>query len=203
MLAATWRITSAASACCAYGALRSGLVEHSYTIEYLMYDAITVAAGSSQNKKTASARSDGRQGGRRPGLQAQRRALAAACRRRGWQPLERAARSATERARPGSTPLLATEQAEDTTLAASTLARPEQALLELAALVTSAQRQGWALTALHCSPEAPPTDQELAAVQATSPPATSSRSPNGRGRRSPAPAPAASASAARRRCPRT
>ena len=132
-----------------------------------MYDAITVAAGSSQNKKTASARSDGRQGGRRPGLQAQRRALAAACRRRGWQPLERPARSAKERARPGSTPPLATEQAEDTTLAASTLARPDQALLELAALVTSAQRQGWALTALHCTPETTPTDQELAAVQAT------------------------------------
>jgi DNA invertase Pin-like site-specific DNA recombinase len=86
-------------------------------------------------------------------LEAQRQAIAAACRRRGWQlgeRVEHACRSATEVNRPGvEEPLPA--RAEARALVASKQVRLSQALLELATLIATAQQQGWALVALDCA----------------------------------------------------
>ena len=96
-------------------------------------------------------RSDGR-----AGLEAQRRALAAACKRQGWQLLEvsEAGRSAKGVRRPGLAEVLRLlERADVRALVALKPARGSQVLLDLARLLASAQRQGWALVALDCAPE--------------------------------------------------
>jgi DNA invertase Pin-like site-specific DNA recombinase len=85
----------------------------------------------------------------------ERQALAAACRRRGWQLLEpgdEAGVAAGERNRPGlKQALRLLESGETNALVVAKRARLDQALLELAALLASAQRQGWALVALDCA----------------------------------------------------
>jgi len=92
---------------------------------------------------------------RRPGLEAQRRALAATCRRRGWQLVEVVAEagcSAEERTRPGMKEARRVlERAEAKALVARKLDTPSRSLLELARLMASAQRQGFALVALDCA----------------------------------------------------
>lgn len=91
------------------------------------------------------------------GLEAQRRALAAECKRRGWQlveVLEEAGFQAEELERPGlQETLRVLEGAEATALLASKLDRPSRLLLDLACLIASAQKQGWALVALDCGLE--------------------------------------------------
>ena len=98
-----------------------------------------------------------RQPERRAGRE--RQALAAACRKRGWQPLEpgdQAGLAAQERNRPGrERALRLLESGAANALVAAKRERLAQALLELAALLASAQRQGWALVALDCA--GPPT----------------------------------------------
>ncbi len=99
-------------------------------------------------------RSDG-QSDSRAGLEAQRRAIAAACERRGWQPLELAedaGLSAKDVSRPGIAEVLRVlERGDEQALVATKQVRLSQALLELAALIATAQKQGWALVALDCA----------------------------------------------------
>jgi DNA invertase Pin-like site-specific DNA recombinase len=96
---------------------------------------------------------------RRPerGAGRERRALAAACRRRGWRPLELvddAALAAHDRNRPGvEQALRVLERGEANALVAARRERLSRALGELAALPARAQEQGWALVALDCAGE--------------------------------------------------
>jgi DNA invertase Pin-like site-specific DNA recombinase len=96
-----------------------------------------------------------RQPERRAGRE--RQALAAACRARGWRPLELvedAALAAHERSRPGvGQALRVLESGEANALVVAKRERLSQALGELAALLASAQQQGWALVALDCALE--------------------------------------------------
>ncbi len=103
-----------------------------------------------------------RQRASRVGLAAQRRALAASCRRHGWQPLEPAA--AADRAE--AQRLHATTAG--TALLAAKRERLAQALPQLASLLASARQQGWALVALDSTtdtvaPAAEPSVNLLAA----------------------------------------
>jgi len=106
--------------------------------------------------------SGGQQHGRPSRLGAQRRALAAACRRRGWQLPEvgGAGRSAKDGKRSASDQPV--DRADDTTLLASKQERLDRALLELAALLASARKQGWALTALDCTVKTTPVGEAIA-----------------------------------------
>ena len=92
---------------------------------------------------------------RRASLEAQRRALAATCKRRGWQLLElgeEAGFSAEELERPGiQEALRVLESGDAMALVARKLDRPSRLLLDLACLLASAQKQGWALVALDCA----------------------------------------------------
>jgi DNA invertase Pin-like site-specific DNA recombinase len=98
-----------------------------------------------QVSRVAQASSEGQ--GASAGRQAQRRALAAACRRRGWQPRARA---------------------EGTALVASKRERLASALPELVALLASAQKQGWTLVALECTLSPPePAGEASASLLAT------------------------------------
>ncbi len=94
-----------------------------------------------------------RQPARRAGRE--RQALAAACRRRGWRVLESVDEvdlAAKERNAPAlEQALRLLERGEANALVAAKRERPEQALPELAALLASAQEQGWALIALECA----------------------------------------------------
>jgi DNA invertase Pin-like site-specific DNA recombinase len=94
------------------------------------------------------------QHGSRAGLEAQRRAIAAACGRRGWRLVEageEAGLSAEDLQRPGieETPRLLAP-AEGKTLVAAKRGRLARSLRDLTALIATAQQQGWALLALDC-----------------------------------------------------
>ena len=148
-------------------------------------------------------------GERRPerGAGLERQALAAACRRRGWRPLELvadAALAAHERNRPGvEQALRVLERGEANALVAAKRERLSQALGELAALLASAQQQGWALVALDCALETTtPAAEASASVLATFA-HCERRSISERTRAALALARRASGSAGRRRCPRT
>jgi DNA invertase Pin-like site-specific DNA recombinase len=99
----------------------------------------------------------GEQPERRAGLEAQRRALAAACTRRGWQlveVVEEVGFSAEELERPGIQELQGVlESAEAKALVARKPDRASRLLLDLACLRASAQTQGFALVALDCALE--------------------------------------------------
>jgi DNA invertase Pin-like site-specific DNA recombinase len=122
--------------------------------------------GPSDEAGSRSGQPSGEGGARRPGLEPQRRALAAACRRSGWQlvkPLEGASRK-----RPGSAqPLRVLARAKGNALVAAKRDRPAQALLDLARLLASAQKQGWALIALDCALEPTPAAEPIANVLAS------------------------------------
>ena len=104
---------------------------------------------------------------RRAGLEAQRRALAAECRRRGWQLLEdgeESGFSAEELERPGIAEALAVLASGDAqALVARKRDRPARSLLDLACLMASAHKRGWALVALECTLEtrAPAADSPV------------------------------------------
>ena len=106
------------------------------------------------------------------GLEGQRRAIAAACRRGGWQLLELvedAHRSANDRRRPGIVEALRVlESAEANALVAWKQAGLSRSLLELASLIATAQKQGWALVALDCTLETTrPAGEAIANLLAT------------------------------------
>jgi len=110
-----------------------------------------------------------RQPARRAGRE--RQALAAACRRRGWRVLESVDEvdlAAKERNAPAlEQALRLLESGEANALVAAKRERPEQALLELAALLASAQRQGFALIALECAAQATPAASASTSVLAS------------------------------------
>jgi DNA invertase Pin-like site-specific DNA recombinase len=89
---------------------------------------------------------------RRASLEAQRRELAAKCKRRGWQlleVLEEAGFSAEDLKRPGiQEALRVLEMGDAQALVARKLDRPARSLRDLACLLASAQQRGWALVAL-------------------------------------------------------
>ena len=88
-------------------------------------------------------------------LEAQRRAIAATCTRRGWQlieVLEEAGFAAEELKRPDMQEALRVVASGDgKALVARKLDRPSRVLLDLACLLASAQKRGWALVALDCA----------------------------------------------------
>ena len=104
------------------------------------------------------------------GLEAQRHAIAATCRRHGWLPLERleqAGPRANGRTRPGvQEALRALAHPDPKALVATKQDTLPQLLLDLAALIASAQTQGWALVALDCAPQPtrPAADPNLLAT---------------------------------------
>jgi DNA invertase Pin-like site-specific DNA recombinase len=76
--------------------------------------------------------------------EAQRRALEAECRRRGWRLVEVAEEAGFS---------AEDERGDTQALVAGKLDRPSRSLLELARLLASAQKQGFALVALECAAE--------------------------------------------------
>ena len=91
------------------------------------------------------------------GLEAQRRALAAECKRRGWRLLEvveDAGLSAEDLKGPGIKEALRLLETGDLkALVVAKLDRLCRSLLDISALIASAQKQGWALVALDCADE--------------------------------------------------
>src|SRR5712691_3075185 len=110
-------------------------------------------------------RREGQRAGR-AGPGGQRRAIAAACKRRGWQLLELvedAGRSANDRKRPGiEQALRMLETGDPKALVAAKQDRLSRSLLDLASLIATAQTQGWALVALDCTLETPPAGEPIA-----------------------------------------
>jgi DNA invertase Pin-like site-specific DNA recombinase len=94
---------------------------------------------------------------RQPEQRAALEALAGECRRRGWQLIEVGAEagfSAEELERPGIKEALAVRASDEAkALVAGKRDRPPRVLIDLACLLASAQRQGWALVALDCAAE--------------------------------------------------
>jgi site-specific DNA recombinase len=92
---------------------------------------------------------------RRASLEAQRRGIAAECTRRGWQLLEvgeETGFSAEELERPGMQEALRVlESGDGKALVARKRDSPARSLLDLACLMASAHKRGWALVALDCS----------------------------------------------------
>jgi DNA invertase Pin-like site-specific DNA recombinase len=112
-----------------------------------------------------------RQSSARAGLEAQRGAIAAACKRHGWQLLElvdEVDRSAEDVNRPGiAEPLRVLESGDKQALVAAKRDRLSRVLLDLVGLVATAQQQGWALVALDCAVEPTPTQEANANLLAT------------------------------------
>ena len=104
------------------------------------------------------------------GLEAQRQAIAAACRRHGWlplEPLEQSGSSAAKRTRPGLEQELRTLEPSDAkALVAAKQDTLPRLLLDLAALLAAAHTQGWALVALDSAPHParPAADPNLVAA---------------------------------------
>jgi DNA invertase Pin-like site-specific DNA recombinase len=119
---------------------------------------LSAGSGAEEGHAAIQVRGVSQAAGRDRGdLEAQRQAIAAACRRHGWQPLERLQEGgpwANERTRPGLAEALRTLALSDATpLVAAKQATLPELLLDLAALLAAAQTQGWALGALDCAPD--------------------------------------------------
>src|SRR3954464_15324554 len=89
------------------------------------------------------------------GMEAQRRAIEAECRRRGWElveTLEDCGYSAKDLRRPGVKEAFRTlEVGEANALVVAKLDRLSRSMIDFTALMAKAQRQGWALVALDCA----------------------------------------------------
>jgi DNA invertase Pin-like site-specific DNA recombinase len=106
------------------------------------------------------------------GLEAQRRAIVAECRRRGWElveTIEDAGYSAKDLRRPGvQEALRALEAGEARALVVAKLDRLSRSMLDFAALMATAQKQNWALVALDCAVDtSTPAGEAMAHVLAT------------------------------------
>jgi DNA invertase Pin-like site-specific DNA recombinase len=106
------------------------------------------------------------------GLEAQRRAIAAECKRRGWQlveVIEDAGFSAKDLKRPGiQAALQALEGGDAKALVAAKLDRLSRSMIDFTALMATAQKQGWALVALDCAVDTTtPAGEAMANVLAT------------------------------------
>jgi DNA invertase Pin-like site-specific DNA recombinase len=108
---------------------------------------------------------------RRASLEARRRALAAECKRRGWQLVEvseEASFSAEELERSGireALPVLTSADAQ--ALLARKLESSARVLLELAYLLASAQKRGFALVSLDCADTTTPAGEAAVNVLAS------------------------------------
>src|SRR5262249_7300448 len=89
------------------------------------------------------------------GLEGQRRAIKAECKRRSWQlveVIEDAGFSAKDLKRPGIRAALQVLGAgEAKALVAAKLDRLSRSMIDFTALMATAQKQGWALVALDCA----------------------------------------------------
>jgi DNA invertase Pin-like site-specific DNA recombinase len=106
------------------------------------------------------------------GLEAQRRAIAAECKRRGWQlvdVIEDAGFSAKDLKRPGIKAALDVLEAGDPkALVAAKLDRLSRSMIDFTALMATATKQGWALVALDCAVDTTtPAGEAMAHVLAT------------------------------------
>ena len=106
------------------------------------------------------------------GLEAQRHAIVAECKRRGWQlveTIEDAGYSAKDLRRPGvQEALRALEAGEANALVVAKLDRLSRSMLDFTALMATAQKQGWALVALDCAVDtSTPSGEAMANVLAT------------------------------------
>src|SRR6266508_5134121 len=106
------------------------------------------------------------------GLEAQREAIIAECRRRGWQlveVIEDAGYSAKDLKRPGIRAALeALDRGDARALVVAKLDRLSRSMLDFTALMAQAQKQGWALVALDCAVDTTtPAGEAMANVLAT------------------------------------
>jgi DNA invertase Pin-like site-specific DNA recombinase len=106
------------------------------------------------------------------GLEAQRRAIAAECRRRGWELLETIedrGYSAKDMRRPGIREALRVlEGREADALVVAKLDRLSRSMVDFAGLMATAQKQHWALVALDCAVDtSTPAGEAMAHVLAT------------------------------------
>jgi DNA invertase Pin-like site-specific DNA recombinase len=106
------------------------------------------------------------------GLEAQRRAIAAECKRHGWElveTIEDAGYSAKDLKRPGvQEALRALEAGKAKALVVAKLDRLSRSMLDFAALMATAQKQSWALVALDCAVDtSTPAGEAMAHVLAT------------------------------------
>jgi DNA invertase Pin-like site-specific DNA recombinase len=98
-------------------------------------------------------------------LEAQRRPIAAACRRRGWRlvaDVEDVGLSAKELKRPGiqETLRLLEETGEAKALVAANKGQLSRLVADLSTLIQTAHKQGWALVALDCTLDTTKTPRE-------------------------------------------
>jgi DNA invertase Pin-like site-specific DNA recombinase len=108
----------------------------------------------------------------RAGLEAQRSAIEAECSRRGWQIIEvveDAGYSAKDLKRPGVRAALEQlERKRADGLVVAKLDRLSRSMLDFTALMTKAQKEGWALVALDCAVDTTmPAGEAMAHVLAT------------------------------------
>jgi DNA invertase Pin-like site-specific DNA recombinase len=106
------------------------------------------------------------------GLEAQRRAITAECKRRGWrlvEVIEDAGFSAKDLRRPGiKAALEVLEAGEAKALVAAKLDRLSRSMIDFTALMATATKQGWALVALDCAVDTTtPTGEAMANMLAT------------------------------------
>jgi DNA invertase Pin-like site-specific DNA recombinase len=106
------------------------------------------------------------------GLEAQRKAILAECRRRGWtlvEVIEDAGYSAKDLRRPGVKEALETLRRGDANaLVVSKLDRLSRSMLDFSGLMARAQKQNWALVALDCAVDTTtPAGEAMANVMAT------------------------------------
>jgi DNA invertase Pin-like site-specific DNA recombinase len=106
------------------------------------------------------------------GLEAQRRAIAAECKRRDWRlvdVIEDAGFSAKDLKRPGIKAALEVLEAGDAkALVAAKLDRLSRSMIDFTALMATATKQGWALVALDCAVDTTtPAGEAMAHVLAT------------------------------------
>ena len=105
------------------------------------------------------------------GLQAQREALVAECRRRGWHLVGVIADegySAKDMRRPGvQEAIRALEAGEASALVVSRLDRLSRSMVDFSSLMARAQKRGWALVALDCVDMSSPSGELMGHVLAT------------------------------------
>jgi DNA invertase Pin-like site-specific DNA recombinase len=106
------------------------------------------------------------------GLEAQRAAIVAECKRRGWQlveVVEDVGYSAKDLRRPGiKAALEVLERGEAGALVVAKLDRLSRSMLDFTAVMARAQKQGWALVALDCAVDTTtPAGEAMANVLAT------------------------------------
>jgi DNA invertase Pin-like site-specific DNA recombinase len=106
------------------------------------------------------------------GLEAQRRAIAVECRRRGWElveTIEDRGYSAKDMRRPGVQEALRVLRAgEASALVVAKLDRLSRSMIDFTALMAKAQKESWALVALDCAVDtSTPTEEAMANMLAT------------------------------------